>query len=67
VQLLAAVILKPGGKVKQALLHISRGEAVALKACWTALCCACAAVLCWAGTGIPRARLQRHLLASVDV
>jgi hypothetical protein len=26
VQLLAAVILKPGGKVKQALLHISRGE-----------------------------------------
>ncbi|KAF6255054.1 cohesin loading factor [Scenedesmus sp. NREL 46B-D3] len=25
VQLLAAVILKPGGKVKQALLHISRG------------------------------------------
>jgi hypothetical protein len=28
VQLLAAVILKPGGKVKQALLHISRGGLV---------------------------------------
>lgn len=26
VQLLAAIILKPGGKMKQALLHISRGE-----------------------------------------